>query len=186
MREATVFGAGSWGTAIAYLLSQKGCSITLWGRNPRLLERVALKRQNEAYLPNVMLPRSLQTEPDLQHAANAAQLWIMAVPSYAMRDVAKKISPQATEATTIVNLAKGLEANTAKTMSQVLQEEAPRAAVFTLSGPSHAEEVGQDFPTSVVIAGTDQAQSAPGQQGLILRFRKGEAIEIELRFVRWI
>jgi glycerol-3-phosphate dehydrogenase (NAD(P)+) len=155
MTSTTIFGAGSWGTAIGYLLSQKDVPVTLWGRDAEQLAAIKTSRVNEKYLPNVTLPQTLSVEADVLAAAKASTVWIMAVPSFAMRELFEQIKTTATDETIVINLAKGLEAESNITMSQVLEDVLPQATIFTLSGPSHAEEVGLDYPTSVVIAGKD-------------------------------
>jgi len=153
MEPVTVFGAGSWGTAIGYLLSKKGISTSLWGRNAALIKHIDETRSNPEYLPKVKLPETLLCTTDLAQAATRSRLWVLGVPSIAMRHLAERLKPHCGQDTVIVNLAKGLEADTLNTMSQLLADVLPSPLIYTLSGPSHAEEVGLDYPTSVVIAG---------------------------------
>ena len=164
MTSVTVFGAGSWGTAIACLLARGGHRVRLWGRDPTRVDQIRQTRINAPYLPDVTLPETVDFTADLGHAARGAPVWVLAVPSFAMRALAEQLRPHCTDRTVVVNLAKGLESNSLKTMSQVLQDVLPPARVFTLSGPSHAEEVGLDYPTSVVIAGHDLQRGKSLQQ----------------------
>lgn len=155
MESISVFGAGSWGTAVACLLAKQGHQISLWARNPALVDEVNKIHCNSAYLKDVSLPATLVATSTLSQAAAHSNLWIVAVPSFAVRQLAQRLRPFCKNDTVVVNLAKGLEAETLQTMSQVLSDVLPTTSIFTLSGPSHAEEVGLDYPTSVVIAGRD-------------------------------
>ena len=172
MDSVSVFGAGSWGTAIAYLLGGKGVPTRLWGRDAARMAQIERDRGNAAYLPEVRLPAEVRATAELAEAAEHGAVWVLAVPSFAMRALAEALAPHVGPGTLAVNLAKGLEAGSLKTMSQLLGEALPGAAAFTLSGPSHAEEVGRDFPTSVVIAGPD-LERGKRLQGLFMteRFR---------------
>ncbi len=159
--ELVVLGGGGWGTAIARLLARKGYRVWWWVRDPVLAEELARHRENRKYLPGVKLPQNLEITAELERFRHHGEVFILAVPSFAMREVARRLAEVLPEGrrreAVFVNLAKGLERGTAKTMSQVLREELGAGRIFTLSGPSHAEEVGRDFPTSVVIAGTADA-----------------------------
>jgi len=157
MEAVTVFGAGSWGTAVGYLLSKKGIPTSLWGRNAALIGYIDETRRNPEYLPNVKLPKTLSPTADLAQAAARSRLWVLSVPSIAMRQLVQQLKPFCKKGTVVVNLAKGLEADTLHTMSQLLADVLPTPLIYTLSGPSHAEEVGLDYPTSVVIAGQNLA-----------------------------
>ncbi len=155
MDGVAVFGAGSWGTAVARLLARQGHPTRLWARRAECVRALESKRENAEYLPGVPLPEALTASVDLADAAEGRAVWVVSVPSFAVRELAVRLRTHCTPNTVVVNLAKGLEADSLKTMSQVLGEELPTSRVFTLSGPSHAEEVGRDSPTSVVIAGHD-------------------------------
>lgn len=157
MEAVTVFGAGSWGTAVARLLARGGVRTCLWARRAELAEEIRRRRENATYLPGVSLPATLEVTSKLEAAAHAAQVWLLAVPSFAMRELARRLRPWAGPEVVTVSLAKGLETDSLAPMSRVIREELPAVRVFALSGPSHAEEVGRDYPTSVVIAGEDLA-----------------------------
>lgn len=155
MTAISVFGAGSWGTAVARLLARKGHDVWLWGRDAGLVASINADHVNATYLKRVSLPPTLRATSALERAATHAELWVLAVPSFALRALAERLRPYCHSHTVALNLAKGLETPTLNTMSQVLKQTLPIHRVFTLSGPSHAEEVGLDYPTSVVIAGED-------------------------------
>lgn len=154
--NCAVIGAGGWGTALARLLAHKGHSVWLWARRPQLAQELDACRENRQYLPGVLLPQEhLAITSDLARAVADADVILLAVPSFAMRQTARMLRETAADPHAWVNLAKGLERDSLLTMSAVLRQELHTDNVFTLSGPSHAEEVGRDSPTSVVLAGTD-------------------------------
>ncbi|MCL6643201.1 MAG: NAD(P)-dependent glycerol-3-phosphate dehydrogenase [Candidatus Bipolaricaulota bacterium] len=167
-----VFGAGGWGTALARLLARKGYAVRLWARRAPFAEELDELRENRQYLPGVSLPRDhLMITADLQYAVKDAEVVLLAVPSFAVREIARKLRAHA-HPQAWINLAKGLERDSLLTMSAVLEQELGPQKIFTLSGPSHAEEVGRDFPTSVVLAGTDLALGEKIQRALMSeRFR---------------
>ncbi len=170
-----MLGGGGWGTAIARLLANKGHTTKLWVRDPDLASEIARKRENKKYLPGVELPQELLILSDLNALTRErANALLLAVPSFAMREVARHLAevlPEERRGLVMINLAKGIERETFKTMSVVLGEELD-GKIFTLSGPSHAEEVGRDFPTTVVIAGEDLAVGGRLQEALMTeRFR---------------
>lgn len=174
--DFAVLGGGGWGTAIARLLARKGHRTSLWVRDPALARRIATERENKKYLPGVKLPESLTIFDDLQPLLEQGEVFLLAVPSFAMRGLARQLAPALTEegsrALAFINLAKGIEQGTGKTMSEVLRGELGQRPIFTLSGPCHAEEVGRDFPTTVVIAGEDLDLGRRLQEALMTeRFR---------------
>ncbi len=155
MKAASIFGAGSWGTAIAYLLASQQRDVCLWGRDQIVVDEINQTHCNKDYLEKTILPQNVKATTNIEQAASFSGVWIIAVPSFALRRISEQLQPFCNTNTIVINLAKGLESDTLKTMSQVMAEVLPTALVYTLSGPSHAEEVGLDFPTSVVLAGED-------------------------------
>jgi glycerol-3-phosphate dehydrogenase (NAD(P)+) len=150
-----VIGAGGWGTAFARLLAIGGHDTVLWARDPKQAEAITKDRRNTKYLPDVELPsEGLRVTADLSEAVEQDVL-VLAVPSFGMVDLLKGIAPLADVPPIVINLAKGLDRTTKQTMSELIAHSLPEANVFTLSGPSHAEEVGKDVPTAVVLAGRD-------------------------------
>jgi glycerol-3-phosphate dehydrogenase (NAD(P)+) len=150
-----VLGAGGWGTAFARLLARAGHETILWARNPdtaRALDRV---RENRTYLPRVRLPREgLAITSDLA-LAMACETVVLAVPSFAVADLVEQIVPLSNTGKVFISLTKGLDRVSRRTVSQVIAATLPHRAIYALSGPSHAEEVGRDRPTAVVLAGSD-------------------------------
>lgn len=151
MANVAIYGAGGWGTALAIMLVKAGHSVTLWSAHASTLERLQKSGQNEKLLPGVILPSELRYSPKDDLAAGA-DFVIVAVPSIAIRETARRFSKAVRAGTIVVNVAKGFEPETLKRPSEVLLEEVPQAKVVTLSGPSHAEEVSRGVPTTVVAA----------------------------------
>ncbi|MBN1858796.1 NAD(P)H-dependent glycerol-3-phosphate dehydrogenase, partial [Candidatus Bipolaricaulota bacterium] len=154
-----VIGAGSWGTAFARLLSRRGHAVRLWVRHAALAEQIAAKRENAKYLPGVSLPETLDITTDLGvvHQVDAV---VLAVPSKAMRGMVERIAElgpgPGPASAPMISLAKGLDRQQKLRMSELIEKLTGNQRVFALSGPSHAEEVGRDCPTAVVLAGTDE------------------------------
>ena len=155
-------------------LASAGRDVTLWARRPEAVEQMRASRHNPRYLPDLRLPESVRLTADLQTAAEAADLWAVAVPSQNLRSVAQRLRPHADKLEVLVSLAKGIENDTLMTMSQVLGEGLPDLSeerIGVLYGPSHAEEVAEGRPTTVVAAApgeavAEQIQNAFMTQGL--------------------
>ncbi|MDQ1256876.1 MAG: Glycerol-3-phosphate dehydrogenase [Candidatus Hydrogenedentes bacterium] len=146
-----VIGAGGWGLALTRLLALNGHEVRIWCREEDGPDRLRDTRENPVLLPGVKLPESVEVVRDVDPDADIA---VLAVPSHAMRTVVKTypLSPS----TIRVSVAKGIENETLLRMSEVIREVSGPCPVVALSGPSHAEEVGKDLPTSVVVAGMDE------------------------------
>ena len=151
MKKVSVIGAGSWGSALAVLLANNGHEVTLWTHDPHEIEMLSTKREQVEKLPGVKLPDNIMIEADLKTALTDEDVVVMAVPSPVVRMVAKQMFPFIKDGQIIVNVAKGIEDVTYKTLSDIIEEEIPNAEVCVLSGPSHAEEVGRGIPTTVVV-----------------------------------
>ncbi len=111
--------------------------------------------ENTDKLPGVKLPDSVEYTTDLKQAVEGAKLMVMAVPSPAVRATARNMKGIIQKGQIIVDVAKGIEESSLKTMSQVIEDELPEANVAVLSGPSHAEEVGRGLPTTIVAGAHD-------------------------------
>ncbi len=152
-----VIGAGSWGLAIARLLDANGHVVTLWAYDPREFESLNRYREIPDRLPGVRLAESIALTVSLSDAVKIADLVVLAVPAQYLRAVLRQLGRGRRSG--VVNLAKGIETGTLRRMSEVIVEETGLALphISTLSGPSHAEEVAIDMPTTVVVAGEDPA-----------------------------
>jgi glycerol-3-phosphate dehydrogenase (NAD(P)+) len=153
--RCAVLGAGSWGTSLAALLAGKGFPVTVWDKDGAVLEDVAKNHRNERYLPGVALPAGVRATPDLSRALEGAELVVVAVPSFAVRQVAIDSKRLVHAGTPVVCVAKGIELETLMTMSEVLEDVLPvplHPYVAVLSGPSFAREVAKGLPTAVTVA----------------------------------
>ncbi len=151
--KIAVLGAGSWGTTLAVLLASKGHEVLLWAHRPEFARALEAERENKRYLKGVMFPPSLHVVEGLHDVVREAEIVVTAVPSQALRQTAEAFADVSLEGKIIVNVAKGIELKTGKRMSQVLLETLPGltpSQVAALYGPSHAEEVAHEQPTTVV------------------------------------
>lgn len=151
MAGIAVYGAGGWGTALGILLARAGHSVRVWSHNAQTAARLQSGRVNEKLLPGVRFPDALCFTADETIAAKAG-LTVLAVPSRAIRETARRLAGLLRPGAVVVNVAKGLEEGTLLRPSEVIAQELPAARVVTLSGPSHAEEVSRGSPTAVVAA----------------------------------
>ncbi|MCI9165672.1 MAG: NAD(P)-dependent glycerol-3-phosphate dehydrogenase [Oscillospiraceae bacterium] len=148
----TVLGSGGWGTALALLLTDNGHRVTLWSHSAQRCELLRRERVNPR-LPGVALPEALELTDSLE-ALGESEVAVMAAPSFAVRETARKAAPFLAPETLWVSAAKGIERDTALRMTEILEQETGRRAA-ALSGPSHAEEVGRGAPTGCVAAARD-------------------------------
>ena len=151
MAKVSVIGAGSWGTALALLLSKNGHDVTMWSILEDEIRMLDKEREHKSKLPGVKLPDTMKFTTDLKEAVEGKDFLVLAVPSAFTRGTARKMKPFVGERQIIVDVAKGIEEDTLMTLSQQIEEEIPQADVAVLSGPSHAEEVGRGIPTTVVV-----------------------------------
>ncbi len=153
--NVTVLGAGSWGTTLALVLVEKGHQVTLWTYKDTQAEKMRATRVNEAFLPGVPLPPLLQISTDVESACTDRDMIVAAVPAQFLRSVLEKIRHLDLKSTVICNVAKGIEASSLMTMSEVLLDvlqHERKENLAILSGPSHAEEVCRKIPTAVVAS----------------------------------
>ena len=151
MKKIGVLGAGSWGTALTWLLTNNGHEVTLWSIMEAEVEMLRTKREHTSKLPGVKLQESIQLTSNLEEAMADKDVLVLAVPSPYTRSTAQKMAPYLKKGQIVVNVAKGVEEHTLMTLSQIIEEELPEANVAVLSGPSHAEEVGKGLPTTCVV-----------------------------------
>ena len=156
MSKIAILGSGSWGTALAYTLSKKN-DVTLWSYLQSETEDLIKYKENRLFLPGVILLENIKYTSDIRKAVIDTELVIFAVPSFAVRITAHKISDIFDiKKQTAVCVSKGMEENTFMTLSEVIEDELPSGSVVcALSGPTHAEEVGKDIPTAIVAACKD-------------------------------
>ncbi len=152
MIKVAFLGGGSFATALSHLLSKKGYKTVIWARNIDVVKDINTNKKNTKYLPNVTLEGDISATTDMCEALKDATYVIIAVSSHSIREVAKKASPYIKKDARVINVAKGIEEGSYKLLTEVIEEELPNNPVAVLSGPSHAEEVGDEIPTTVVAS----------------------------------
>ncbi len=154
-----VVGGGSWGTALANLLADKGFTIDFWVFEKQVKKDIESYRENKMFLPGVRLSENLVPSNDLEKVASNKDLLLIVVPSHVMRAVSEKINAHISSDTIVVSASKGIENKTLLTMSGILSgilENLPRDRLAVISGPSFAKEVAKKVPTVVTAAAKDK------------------------------
>lgn len=167
MANIGIIGAGSWGTALAWLLSNNGSRVTVWSVIEEEIQMLKEGREQKDKLPGVILPADMEFTTDLASAVEGKDMLVLAVPSPYTRSTAAKMAPYVKSGQKIINVAKGIEESTLMTLSEIIEEEIPQAETAVLSGPSHAEEVGKGIPTTIVV-GAKNRQTAEFLQNLFM------------------
>lgn len=158
IERTAVIGAGSWGTALAKLLGDKGEKVSLWGRDEAHIASLKQEQQNRKYLPGAILPASVEPEVDLAKAVRSAQCVVMVVPSHGFREIFSRLLDDLHDHALVVSAVKGIENDTLQTMTQVMEDTLAKKGykhplhLGVLSGPSFAAEVAQGQPTAVTVA----------------------------------
>ncbi len=173
MKHVGVLGAGSWGTALAILLANKGIKTALWARNHELTKQIRETRKNTLYLPGFKLPAALEITSDISKAVTDKEVILFVVPSHGFREVAKQVSMALNDLSqspnhqitkspnlpyALVSASKGIENRTLLTMTEIMEEVLPSrlsGRLAALSGPSFAQEVASSIPTAVTIAASE-------------------------------
>ncbi len=156
MHRITVLGAGTWGTALAILLCNNGHQVTLWSKLEREVEALNADRDHINNLPGAKLGKEVVVTKELSGALAEPDLVVFAVASPYVRETARLARELMREGQVIVNVGKGIEESTMKTLTDVIREELPMADVAVMSGPSHAEEVSRGIPTTCVVGATSK------------------------------
>lgn len=156
MKNIGVIGAGSWGTALAKLLSDNGHRVTVYSAIASEIDMLNEYHEQKEKLPGVMLPEEMVFTADLEEAMKDKDILVLAVPSPFTRSTAKNMSRYARKGQMIVSVAKGIEDGTFHTLSEIIREEIKDSRVVVLCGPTHAEEVGKGVPTAIVAGSADE------------------------------
>ena len=149
----TVLGGGSWGTALAHLMAEKGIEVTLLVRNAGQAEAVNQRHENPRYLPGLPLSPALKADTDPQNALRGADICLLAIPCQFMRQALEALTPRIPARSALVCASKGVEIGSLKRMSEVTADVLPAWAgrYAILSGPSFAREVIEGKPTAVAL-----------------------------------
>jgi glycerol-3-phosphate dehydrogenase (NAD(P)+) len=152
--KITVLGSGAWGTALARMLAAQKHGVTLWDFFPETVASIRKTGRNERYLPGIDLPAGLQAEADAAKAVENAELVVVASVSKGFRNATRCLG---SFGGVVVSVTKGIEFETGNTMSDILEENAPKARIVAMSGPTLASEVAKGVPTAIVAASEDEA-----------------------------
>ena len=162
-----VVGAGSWGTALANLLSVKGCTVKLWAFEQEVKESIDADRENKLFLPGVKLSPTLSASNEIATVVKDKDLVLIVVPSHVMRETATRAADHLDDRSVVVTASKGIEIKTHLTMTGILKDTLPpifsdRLAV--LSGPTFAKEVAVRVPTVATAASANPSVAVYVQQ----------------------
>ncbi len=175
-KNTAVVGAGSWGTALAKLLGDKGERVFLWGHDPAHIAAINKERENKKYLPGARIPEMVCPTDDLAGAVGDARCVVMVIPSHGYRAVFEKLAPELGDGALVVSAVKGIENRTLQTMTQVMQDTLDRqnrsihVSLSVLSGPSFAAEVAVEQPTAVTVASGSKDAACAVQELFSTRF----------------
>lgn len=165
MKKIGVLGAGTWGMALARMLCNSGNAVTVWSAIEREVKEFSETRRHPN-LPGMVIPDGIAFTADVEEVCRGKEILLFAVPSPFVRSTARKVAPFLKDAQIIVDVAKGIEADTLCTMTQIIADEIknPKVALVALSGPTHAEEVAKDLPTTIVSACEDMQAAKQVQE----------------------
>lgn len=152
-----IIGAGSWGTALALLLAEKGYPIDLWVHEEDLLETMKTRKENDLFLPGFPLPRNIRPTHSLKEAVEGKSILLLAAPTHVMRQTIKNIRPFLKPGRLIINASKGIENESLCAIHQILEQELeePHCSA-AISGPTFAKEIAQGLPSALVAAADTQ------------------------------
>jgi len=158
MRVA-VMGSGSWGTAFGMVMADAGCDVSLWGRDAEVIDEINVSHENPRYHPGISLPRRLWGSTDAEEVLSGAEVVVLALPSYTLRDNLTRWRSFLAEGTVLVSLVKGIELGSMMRMSQVIALVAgvPDSRVVVVSGPNLAREIASRQPAATTVACLDSA-----------------------------
>lgn len=161
-KKICVLGSGAWGTAIASALAENGNEVCVYGVCEEEVDDIRLRRRNVKYFgENYRVHDGVSATTDFDAAAKGSEIVVLAIPSGALRGVVKQLLPYVDENTIIVNLAKGFDKESGKTLGQFTRELLPfklRGNVVSLLGPSYAVEVAEKQFTAITVSGTQFAK----------------------------
>ncbi len=162
-----VLGAGTWGMALTRLLAVNGHDVTVWSALPQEIDEYS-KTRRQPNLPEMIIPDEVKFTKQIEEVCSKKDLLLFAVPSVFVRSTAKSASAYIPEGQLIVDVAKGIEPGTLMTLTDVIADELHKAGktarLVALSGPTHAEEVARDLPTTIVAASYDEDASLEVQK----------------------
>lgn len=158
MANFTILGMGGFGLSLAVMLNNFSHNVTVWSAFKQEVDDIRRDGENKQKLPGIKISDEIQLTDDIS-SVKEADIVIFGIPTFKVREVARKTAPFLKKETVVVNTSKGLEEESLKRMSEVLEEELPNNPIVVLSGPSHAEEVALGMPTTIVAASKERQYS---------------------------
>ncbi len=154
MGAVGVIGSGAWGTTLALLLARKGITTTLWDHHAERAAQMQNKRENATFLPTFYFPDTLQVTSSIAEAVRGKEMLLLVTPSQRFRENLRILAPYLAPDTILVNASKGIEIDSLKRMTEIIEEELPSFQNYTaaLSGPNLSREVAEEKPTASVVA----------------------------------
>lgn len=185
IQSIAVYGAGSWGSALALQLARNGVDVLLWDISHEHIRQLQQARENTRYLPGIPFPPNLYCSADLSELIAFSTYHLVVVPSHGFRALLKQLAPAMSEQHAIVWATKGLEIDTGKLLHEVLLEEFPQCQAYgVVSGPTFATEVAKGLPTAMTVAANQAVlaqQIASAFQGANYRvYHSLDVIGVEL------
>lgn len=170
--KVAVLGAGSWGTALASILAQNGHETVLWARRTSIANEIMELHTNQAYLPDAILPNTLIATADVEKSLHEAELLLLAVTSQSAASVLAEVKPYVGKNTILAHAIKGFDLPSKRRISEVFLEifEDAASRICVIAGPSHAEEVINRMPTTIVCSGASRSVAQTVQDALMNQF----------------
>lgn len=159
MTKITVFGMGSFGTALANVLAENGHTVLMWGKNETSVDELNKHHQNKRYLKEAKLDENIRATSDIKEAVDFTDIYLIALPTKAIREITSQIDQLIDSKKIFIHVAKGIENDTFKRVSEMIEDsisESHNGGIGVLSGPSHAEEVVIKQPTTVAASSKDE------------------------------
>lgn len=170
VEQVAVIGAGSFGTSLANVLADKGLQVDLYARREELVREINEQHTNRHYLPEVSIHPGVRASADLSDVLKGKKWVLIVTPSSAFRETLRAMRPHLDPEASVAHGTKGFDLATGQRMTQVMEDELPeldKSRFAVVTGPSHAEEVSQRIPTTVVVASRRQS-TAEGFQDLLM------------------
>ncbi|MBC2578986.1 NAD(P)H-dependent glycerol-3-phosphate dehydrogenase [Clostridium sp. DJ247] len=165
--KVAFLGGGSFGTALAVMLAKKGTKVKIWDRKKDVISDINIKKQNHKYLQGILIPDGVIASDNMEEVVEHSDFIVLSIPSHAIRAICMEVKKYIKHNQIVISIAKGIEEESGKRLSQVIKEEIPNNPIVVLSGPSHAEEVAQGIPTTVVVS-SEQIKYAEKVQDLFM------------------
>lgn len=154
-----VIGAGAWGTALAANAARAGHMVMLWARDENLATSINADHQNQRYLPDITLPKTLKATSALDEACKDSDILLLSVPAQTLASMVTRCDMHAPDHTVFISCAKGIDRQSGQTMTQIIASQTDHRSLAVLSGPSFAADVAHFLPTAVIIAAKTEANA---------------------------